>query len=32
MAILSTYGLEDADFAQLDTRWAGWWADHRAEE
>lgn len=32
MAILSTYGLEDADFAQLDTRWAGWWADHRAGE
>jgi len=32
MAILSTYGLDGADFGQLDTRWAGWWADHRVGE
>lgn len=26
MAVLTTYGLDDADFAQLETRWQEWWA------
>ncbi len=30
MAVLSTYGLDDAAFADLDTRWTTWWASHFA--
>jgi hypothetical protein len=28
MAILSTYGLDDAQLAALDARWRPWWAQH----
>lgn len=25
---LTTYGLDDAAFSALESRWTGWWADH----
>lgn len=28
MVILTTYGLSEADFAALETRWRGWWDAH----
>jgi hypothetical protein len=28
MAILTTYGLDDSQLADLDARWRSWWAEH----
>lgn len=30
MAILSTYGLDDTAFGELDKRWSAWWSEHTA--
>lgn len=32
MAVLSTYGLDDARFADLNARWERWWAPRYASE
>lgn len=31
MVILTTYGLSEAAFAELEARWKGWWDAHYAE-
>lgn len=31
MAVLSTYGLDEAAFADLDARWSGWWSTRTAD-
>jgi len=28
MAILSTYGLDEEEFAAVRARWAAWWRQH----
>ena len=28
MAILTTYGLDDSQLAELEARWRSWWAEH----
>jgi hypothetical protein len=32
MALLTTYGLDETALYALETRWGGWWKQHRAPD